>query len=85
MFYFKEFFFRLKYLIINIFIIGLICYYYKEDLFLIFNIFIINPISLSTKLYNLNYFIYTHPIEYLNILFLLIIFFLHIYIIPLFI
>jgi hypothetical protein len=65
MFYFKELFFRFKYSFLSFFLTFLITYFYKDIIFLILTI------PLLDLFINFPDFIYTNPTELLTIHFLL--------------
>jgi sec-independent protein translocase protein TatC len=68
MFYVKELFYRLQYLLISFFVLFVLFYSYKNLLFL----GITSSILTKTKKIGFDSFIYTHPAELLNIYFNLI-------------
>jgi len=61
MFYLKELLLRFKYLALAFSVLLLMCYFYKDTLFLLIILSIID--CTKDKLLNFDHFIYTHPTE----------------------
>jgi len=81
MFYLKEIFLRLKYSLLAFLFILFICYTYKNILFLIVILSILDSKD-NTSFSDLNHFIYTHPTELFQTYIWLIVFLTTLFIIP---